>query len=130
MADSVSCDPADLIRDATCIYECVPQGMQMPILISIFCQLADMDCTPASLMTSAACQLQCIPAGMQMPVLISLVCQILNGGGGGGVFCQSNFVGNGDPTGVVFPSCDVAFYTQRDSVPAGVIWNWYDGVWH
>ncbi len=128
MAEQVSCEPSDLMRGATCIYECVPPGMQMPILISIFCQLADMDCTPSSLMTSAVCQLQCIPAGMQMPVLISLACQILNLPAPES--CSQVFSGNGDPTGVIVPTCDTAFYTQKDSVPAGVIWNWYDGVWH
>lgn len=92
-------------------------------------------CSTAELFAQAAC-FSCLPDGQLQILELQLLCEIsstLSGGGGGGggtVFCQSNFAGNGDPTGVVFPACDVAFYTQKDSVPAGVIWNWYDGVWH
>ncbi len=128
MPEQISCEPSELVKNATCIFECVPPGMQLPVLISIFCQLADMDCTPASLMTSAVCQLQCIPAGMQMPVLISLACQILNLPAPES--CSQWFSGNGDPTGVITPTCDTAAYVQKDSNPIGQVWTWWNGSWH
>ena len=131
---TTSCDPSDLVEAGKCINQCIPAGMQMAVLISIWCrivQLIDdtMSCDPADLMESAKCIYCNIPPGMQMPVLISLSCQILTGGGTGGG-CGSTFSGDGDPTGVVFPDCDTAFYVQKDSVPTGIIWSWYDGVWH
>jgi len=40
------------------------------------------------------------------------------------------FVGNGSPVGVITPTTLSAKYTQRDSLPPGLIWDWYDGAWH
>jgi len=46
------------------------------------------------------------------------------------VGAQQVFSGNGSPEGVVTPTGDEAFYVQKDSVPAGLIWSWYDSAWH
>lgn len=34
----MSCDPATLVDQAKCM-ECIPQGMQLPVLISLFCSI-------------------------------------------------------------------------------------------
>lgn len=74
---------ASLTAGAACL-DCIPKGMQMPVLISIFAQIAGMSADAATLVSDARC-LQCIPHGMQMPVLIYLAQQIIAGGGGGGM---------------------------------------------
>lgn len=43
---------------------------------------------------------------------------------------ENMFVGNGSPVGVIIPTTASAKYTQRDSVPPGAVWDWYDGAWH
>lgn len=83
---AVSCDPSSLVEDARCIDSCIPEGMQMSVLISIFCQLAGMSCDPSTLINDARCIDSCIPPGYRMSVLISLACQLLEGGGGQEVF--------------------------------------------
>ena len=50
--------------------------------------------------------------------------------GGGATAAIQVFAGTGSPVGVVFPTTDAALYTQTDSTPAGVVWSYYDGVWH
>ena len=52
--------------------------------------------------------------------------QMVAGGGGGGA--QDVFTGTGNPT--VTPSTSAALYIQQDSIPPGIIWQWYGGVWH
>jgi hypothetical protein len=41
------------------------------------------------------------------------------------------FAGTGSPVDVIYPSDESAIlYTQTDSVPPGLIWQYYDGAWH
>ncbi len=82
------------IADAECIFECLPRGYQLPVLISIFARLANMSTDTNALIAGATC-IECnIPPGMQLPVLISLAQQIVaGGGGGGGSSCLSRSVG-------------------------------------
>ena len=35
----MTCDPQTLVDEAKCIFECVPQGMQLPVLIATLCQI-------------------------------------------------------------------------------------------
>ena len=49
-------------------------------------------------------------------------------GSGGGT--KQVFAGTGSPVGIVTPTADAAFYTQTDSTPPGLVWQWYGGVWH
>ena len=56
--------------------------MQMPVLISIFAQLANLMPDPKALIDGATCIACNIPPGYQLPVLISLASQILSMGGG------------------------------------------------
>jgi hypothetical protein len=78
------CDAASLVSGAACLECGIPPGMENSVIISLLCQIANMNCTPASLIASAAC-LECgIPTGMQSAVIISLLCQIANGAGSGG----------------------------------------------
>lgn len=73
-----ACDPSSLVAGAACLECGIPSGMQLPVLISLFCKIAGMNCDPATLIANAAC-LECgIPPGMQMAVLNYLACQIAN----------------------------------------------------
>lgn len=80
----MQCDSQSLVTPAVCQISCIPAGVQLSVLISLYCKIASVNCDPQSLVTSAVCQISCLPAGTQMAILISLSCQILNGSGGGG----------------------------------------------
>ena len=66
---------------ARCIEPCVPQGMELSVLISIFAQIAGVSTDPNSLMAGAVCIDRCIPKGIQDAALISILNQIVEGGG-------------------------------------------------
>lgn len=63
-----------------------------------------------------------------------LLVKILNatnaggGGGAGGVTAGTVDAGNGPPTSV--PTTNGALYIQKDSVPPGQLWSFYDNQWH
>jgi hypothetical protein len=83
----MAADPSGLIPPALCIDRCIPAGLQLPVLISIFAKLANVSLDPATLIPDALCVNACIPPGYQMAVLISLVSQMGAVGGpvaGGG----------------------------------------------
>ena len=83
-------------------------------------------CNVQTLLDDAAC-FACLSPGVQQILELQLLCEILQ------VVnvpsCTQVFSGNGDPTGVVFPTCDTAFYIQKDSDPQGIIWPYYNGAW-
>lgn len=85
----------ELLDSAKCIGSCIPQGMQLPVLINIFAEIANMSTTPGELMDSAKCYASCIPERMQLPVLIYLATQIATNLSN--VCCLS---GTGSPEGV------------------------------
>ncbi len=116
-----------LIDQARCIQQCIPQGMQVPVLIAVFARLAGMSANTNALIDAAKCIDQCIPPGMQLSVLIALANQIAGGAGSGGAV---GFVtcGTGAPTST--PASGCGLYVQTDSIPAGIIWQYYNGSWH
>lgn len=64
-------------------------------------------------------------------VELQLLCEInavagTGGGGGGG----GTLGGTGSPVGVVTPTSSFSFFIQTDSVPPGLVWEWYGGAWH
>jgi hypothetical protein len=71
-------DIATLIDNAKCIETCIPTGMQLPVLIALFAQIAGTSTDPATLVDNARCIETCIPPGMQLPVIISLLDQIVS----------------------------------------------------
>lgn len=42
---------------------------------------------------------------------------------------QVAYAGPGSPVGVIFPTVSSAFYTQTDSDPPGIVWNWFNNSW-
>ncbi len=99
--------PTDtLIADAVCIDQCVPYGMRMAVLISLFAQIAGVPTNTDSLMAGARCIQDCIPSGMMLSVLISLADQIAQGGGTGGSSCLGRSVG--PPVWVPDAGCTLA----------------------
>ena len=79
------------------------------------------DISPKALMAAAACY-ACVPPHQRDLLEIVLLSQLATTGGGGAT------AGNGVPT--FTPGSDAALYIQKDSVPPGLVWAWYDGVWH
>jgi hypothetical protein len=55
-------------------------------------------------------------------------CPASTGGGGGGD--TQIFSCAGSPVGVIFPTATDALCFQTDSVPAGIMWSYYEGAWH
>jgi hypothetical protein len=123
----MAADTNALMNDAKCIEQCMPRGMQLPVLISLFAQIAGVSVDTNSLIDGAKCIEQCVPQGFQLPILISLLNQIVSGGGsisgGGNVTC-----GAGVPTST--PSSGCGIYQQTDSIPPGLMWQYYSGAWH
>jgi hypothetical protein len=114
-------DTAALIEQSKCIEGCIPRGMLLPVLISVFAKLAGMPLDPKILIDGATCINACIPAGLQIPVLILVASNIKGGGGGTGtcLVCQS-----GAP--IIPSTCDCALSFDNDpaSPTAGSFWFW------
>jgi hypothetical protein len=121
----MAADTNVLINDAKCIAECVPGGdMKLAILISLFAKIAGVSADPNTLIAAANPIYCCVPGvDMKLAILISLVSQAVSGGPNALVSC-----GTGAPTST--PASGCAFYIQTDSVPPGVVWQYYGGVWH
>lgn len=105
-------DTDTLVNDARCIDSCIPQGMQMAVLIKIFASIANMSTETDSLISGAVCINQCIPQGMQLAVLVSLANQILETGGGGGG--GSGLAGTIDPEGAVTASPGTTYLNRTN----------------
>jgi hypothetical protein len=121
----MAADTNVLINDAKCIAECVPGGdMKLAILISLFAKIAGVSTDTNALIDGAKCIYACVPGtDMKLSILISLASQAISGGPNGLVSC-----GAGAPTST--PSSGCAMYIQTDSIPPGVVWQYYGGVWH
>ena len=96
----VTCSASELIENAQCLDQCIPQGLQMAVLILLFGQIVDMP-DAATLLEDANCIDQCIPDGSKMAVLLALACEIVDQGGTGGGGAQQVYKNAGDPNGVV-----------------------------
>lgn len=71
---AVSCEPSDLTAAAKCL-DCIPNSMQMPVMIYLLATIAGETTDAAALVLKAKC-LECIPHDMQMPVMNFLLCTI------------------------------------------------------
>jgi hypothetical protein len=74
-----SSDAATLAGDAVCIQSCVPDGLRVPALISLFADIAGVSKDPSDLIKNSVIINCCIPLGLQMAVLVSLFAQITGG---------------------------------------------------
>lgn len=70
-------DPQTLVTDARCISEKIAAGDQLPVLISLFAQIAGVSADPAALVAGAKCY-EGIETGDRLPVLIYLADTIAN----------------------------------------------------
>lgn len=111
-------DTQQLMDDAKCINSCVPSGMQLSILISIFAKIANMNTDPNALMDGARCIHSCVPDGMKMSVLISLADSMSTGG------APDSIAYSGPP--VVNPPALQNIVVDVD----GRQWQYYAGSWH
>lgn len=71
-----STDAATLAGNAACINGCVPDGLKVPALISLFADIAGVSKDPSDLIRNSVTINCCIPLGLQMAALISLFAQI------------------------------------------------------
>lgn len=76
MAETISCEPADLVAAANC-FKCIPGGMQPEVMIYLLQQIAGNTETPDQLVQSAKC-FKCIGQGMMSEVIVYLLCQTVN----------------------------------------------------
>ena len=128
---AISCLSEDLLSEARCLDSCVPRGMQTAVLISLFCQMAQVSCDSADLIDNARCISECVPDHMQGAVLIYLACQIVNNGGGGGGGAQQVFCGNYDgemPTTPI-PDASVTCAINYDKDAPYKMWKWSGTDW-
>lgn len=97
---AVDTDPQILADNAKCYESCISDGMQLPVLIYIFSQIANVNTDTQSLVDNARCYDSCIPKGMQLPVLIYVATQIANNGvvGQG---AGASFASDSQPSGAV-----------------------------
>jgi hypothetical protein len=112
-----------LVTGANCL-SCIPREMQLPVLISIFAELAGMSADAQTLVNNAKC-LQCIDPKMQMPVLIYVASQITGGGTGTrytyvGTLAERNAYAN-PPLGMI--------WTVTNSDPADQFSVWLGTAW-
>lgn len=124
----MACTPTSLLANLNNGFQNLPVPLLKGIVIRMLCGIRDgdaMTCTPQQLLADAKCIAQCIPDGLYEAAMISVLCQISAGGGVGG---GNVTTGNGAPTST--PGSSAAIYLQQDSVPPGVIWEWYGGAWH
>lgn len=68
-------DPNTLSQASACL-DCIPKGMQGPVMIKLLQDIAGNTMTPNQLMEASACN-KCIPSGMQNEVIIFLLDAIL-----------------------------------------------------
>ncbi len=124
-----------LISQAKCIQQCIPAGMQLPVLIAVFARLAGMSTNTNALIDAAKCIDQCIPPGMQMAVLIALANQILGGGSGSSlaqVFCGTGtpIDGSANPNpGNPVATCAIWIQSDSPNVPNQTTAIWINGSW-
>lgn len=72
-------DTASLVANSVCVNSCIPNGLQLAVLIKQFADLAGQPTDAAGiqfLIDNSVCINSCIPAGLQMAVLINLLSQI------------------------------------------------------
>lgn len=133
MADTTA---KTLLAAAAC-YQCNAansyelQMIKLALLKQILlAQNAMADTTPQTLLKQASCY-SCYASNAYMLEMIELALlqQIVINGSTGGGGSGGTFGGNGSPVGVVFPTSAFAFYIQADSVPPGLVWEYYNGAW-
>ena len=125
-------DPQTLLNEARC-YECNTSGnydlelIKIALLRQILLAANPTAMTdPQTLLNSARCY-ECYGANGYMLQLmeLALLSQIAtsSSSSAGAVSC-----GTGAPSAAPAGGCGV--YIQTDSVPAGLIWEYYSGAWH
>ncbi len=70
--------PQQLVEGAACISGCIPQGMQMSVLIYQLSLLSGVT-DPQVMITNSRCFDTCIPDGMKQSVLVYLMDKAVNG---------------------------------------------------
>lgn len=74
MPVAISCDSAQLTKDAAC-FDCIPKKMRGAVELFLLATLAGGSMDPATLVQEAKC-FSCIPPGAQGWVRNYLLCQI------------------------------------------------------
>lgn len=73
---TVDCDPQALIEAAKC-YKCIPNGLELPVIIKLLQDIGGDTRTPQELITASRCY-DCIPVGLRELVVILLLCELVN----------------------------------------------------
>lgn len=103
----ITTNPSELANASRCYNECIPQGMQLAVIIYILANQAGLEnLTPSQLANLSRCYNSCIPAGEQISVINYLLNQLVNGSA---TTCAA-LSGAGDPTGVTTPEFSGQLY--------------------
>ena len=121
----MQCDSQSLATNASSIHNSVPDGMRLAVVISLLCQIANVNCDPQSLVNNATCQLSCLSGDLQGAIVIYLLCQIASGGGGGNAGVIAANYGGNQPNFTPSTTGAVAIDTST-----GQIWWWYNNQWN
>lgn len=107
-------DSTQLAENARCVFTCLPEGLQLPVLITLFAQIAGVNPDPTQLAENARCIATCVPPGMLLPILVTLAAQIASGG--------QLLQGNGAP-GALVPAdpTQMALYVDLQT---GLMYTW------
>jgi hypothetical protein len=74
---ATSCDPNDLMAEASCLRSCLSPGMHPAAQTYLLAVIVGGSLDPETLLQEAKCFLQCIPPGSQLEVQVHLLCEIL-----------------------------------------------------
>ena len=72
---TAACSPADLIEASRC-FACIPDGMQMQVIIYLLNEQLPAPLTVKELLAAAPCG-ECIPDGLKPQVISYLLCRQL-----------------------------------------------------
>jgi hypothetical protein len=74
---AASTQPDILLAQSSC-YQCVPDGMQLEVIISLLNAITGLNLTPAQLIDAARCY-DCVPVGMYPEAQTMMLQSILTG---------------------------------------------------
>lgn len=113
----------EAIEGAICIDCAIPKGLQIPVLIWLYQQIAGVS-TIQEMIDGAVCIDCTIPKGMQIPVLIGLVNAGGSGGGSGQVVALSGSNAPSSP-----PTDPTLAAVAYNGVPNLWVWDVATAAW-
>jgi len=119
---ALNCSPQFLRQQAECFGCGAGPKQLLAEILYVLCQVNGMNCSPQALIKQSAAFFQQMSETQMLASITFLLC---NGGAG-----QQVFAGKGAPSASLVPANGAGYYTQIDSTPPGIIFEYYNGSWH